>query len=597
MPVQTPCAEPGCPTPAAFTTRTKPAWCNEHIIAILAVGGLEPVEPFPGKPTAWWLTKCTRCGCVAHYRLVYVLDNNKIDTPTCRACHWRDWAATARRLQGPYAGTEPVPIEKARTLAENNGYEYLGGLTDPSLPDDPHHVRCVYCGRLSADRLGDIAWGCQCQVNPRRNASSEASPKRVKVLFKDSDSPAVDWWDHGRNSAESWATATPKARRVVWWLCPECGHNFEKRVLDMTGGVACPVCEPRRQAAWSAAVDKYKHTPVSSLAELLEAWDDEADPATVMIAGDWELRRFRCPAGHHPRVGPLRYLTAGCPHCRGQRTMQNTLAALEDDLAAYGMNPEIAAQWHPSKNQGLKQAHIPPTSRRTVWWREESCGHEWMATPTERDKRQRLRCPECRTILDSLAYHFPALARQWAPDNPVTAWHVRPSATLSFVPRWICPQNPDHVWEASLISRTSGSTCPMCKQVGTSAPELAILQAAHDRFGNATSGRPLRHQAFTTRAVWHPDVTVDLPDGDLLVIEYDGSYWHANKAHVDLAKSLDLLAAGHHLVRLREHPLPPLTIKSERYYEIIVYATAPDPTNVVAEIAAWLPMAETKPLP
>ena len=57
---------------------------------------------------------------------------------------------------------EPVPYEKAKGIAEENGFDYLGPLTAPSLPDDPHHTRCRRCGKISAERLGDIGFGCAC---------------------------------------------------------------------------------------------------------------------------------------------------------------------------------------------------------------------------------------------------------------------------------------------------------------------------------------------------------------------------------------------------------------------------------------------------
>ncbi|MFC4555405.1 zinc-ribbon domain-containing protein [Georgenia faecalis] len=498
--------------------------------------------------------------------------------------------------QAGYADLSPVPREEAAAHAELHGFDYLRPLTEPSLQDDPHHVRCKHCGHLSAQRLGDIGFGCSCQVNAKRSSAArrESETPKPPALFKDSGVPAVQWWDHERNTAEEWATTRPRARREVWWRCPECLDPFQARVLDMANSAQCPVCEPKRRAAYQAQYERYKRTPVAAVPELAAAWADDADPATVPVAGEWKLRRFRCPQGHHPRISPLTYLESGCPHCRARRTAEEKLAALEVDPGAFGMNPEIAAQWHPTKNGKLSVERTSPTSRRTVWWREESCGHEWQATPADREKGQRLRCPHCRTILDSLAYHFPLLATQWAPENPVSAWHVRPTAVLAFLPRWQCPQDSSHTWQSPVGSRTVGSGCPMCKEAGKSAIELEMLEAARSHFGNATSGRPLRDQAFTARSVWHPDITVELASGQTLVIEYDGAYWHSDKAEVDTAKSRDLLAAGYLVMRLREHPLPPLTISSERYGEAVVYANAPDPRGAVEDVARWVREATRK---
>lgn len=180
--------------------------------------------------------------------------------------------------------------------------------------------------------------------------------------------------------------------------------------------------------------------------------------------------------------------------------------------------------------------------------------------PGERDQGQRLRCPECRTILDSLAYHFPEVADEWSRDNPVSAWQVRPSGQTAFTPVWVCATNPEHVWTASLTSRSSGSGCPECRDTGKSRVELDHHAAAERIFGRAASGQAVAHEAFARRARWVVDITTVSAAGAPVDIEYDGSYWHADKSGIDTEKSLDLLAAGYAVVRLREHPLPSLPI-------------------------------------
>jgi len=136
---------------------------------------------------------------------------------------------------------------------------------------------------------------------------------------------------------------------------------------------------------------------------------------------------------------------------------------------------------------------------------------------------------------------------------------VRPTASTSFLPEWICSVDVTHVWQAPLSSRSSGAECPQCRQVGKSRIELDYHTAATELFGQARSGILLRDNAFTSRAVWSADITVQVNDRTVL-IEYDGSYWHSPLAKqlIDERKSLDLLAAGHAVVRLREDGLPTL---------------------------------------
>jgi hypothetical protein len=194
----------------------------------------------------------------------------------------------------------------------------------------------------------------------------------------------------------------------------------------------------------------------------------------------------------------------------------------------------------------------------------------------------------CRTILDSLAWHYPDLAAEWSPDNPRTAWQVRPSGTLTFVPEWICATESSHRWRIGTNVRVHGSPCPLCRESGKSLVELRYFDALRNEFGEAFSGLSMRSDSFARRSVWVPDVTVHLSDARVLLVEYDGSYWHADKTDVDREKSCDLLAAGALVVRLRETPLPSLGIDSRDYLELPVSSTVPDPDRAVAAIRSWL---------
>lgn len=162
VPTDQACSVVGCGGTAAFKTRTKPTWCGSHIQDIQRTGGLRPLETF-SHPDDWQLTECLECSVQAHYRFNYTLEKNAWNEATCRACYWRKWATDARRMQGQWADVTPVSYASALSHAEANGFEYLGPLTAPSLGGDPHHVQCRACGKISADRLSDIGFGCRCQ--------------------------------------------------------------------------------------------------------------------------------------------------------------------------------------------------------------------------------------------------------------------------------------------------------------------------------------------------------------------------------------------------------------------------------------------------
>lgn len=588
MPV---CAKDGCQAPGAFRTRTKPTWCEPHIRELFKDANVRLLDTFT-RPDDHLLVECLDCGCQTHMRFVFLQDLLGSDRHGCEACRWRQWAQEARELRnrgwGFLEGEEsPVDIDVVRELAESNGYEYLGPLTEPSLPDDPHHVRCRSCKRLHAERIGEFGWGCSCRVNRKRVKPAPASKTRsAPALFKDSGGSAIEWWAHDLNLQTDWDTASVRATRVVWWRCPECGHEFEAKVLDVSNGCTrCKPCEERRIARRREQEAIWAKTMVSEVPELMAMWDDEADPATVPVYAEWQrLYHFRCPEKHRRTKGPNQILRSPCPSCGANETRRLNQVMRESGEARVSLDPELRSQWHPDLNGSLTPDKVGPGSRREVWWRDPTCGHEWMQSPREREKRFRFLCPLCETKLGSLAAFYPELAEQWDPENPLTPWHILPSQKLDFVPKWICPQTPEHRWSATNGSRVSGSECPQCITTGKSRIELELFEAIRELDPTAESGTPVRSDVFTRRVLWRPDV---LAMGGAVAFEYDGAFWHANKAEIDLEKSRDLLAAGIAVYRIRENPLPPVGILDPRYAESFDHFTTIDVLAVAQRFFKW----------
>jgi hypothetical protein len=56
--------------------------------------------------------------------------------------------------------------------------------------------------------------------------------------------------------------------------------------------------------------------------------------------------------------------------------------------------PDVAAQWHPTKNGNKKPENFTPGSGKKVHWRCER-GHEWEAVINDRTNGSS--CPECAT--------------------------------------------------------------------------------------------------------------------------------------------------------------------------------------------------------
>ena len=83
-------------------------------------------------------------------------------------------------------------------------------------------------------------------------------------------------------------------------------------------------------------------------------------------------------------------------------------------LSSY--NPDLALEWHPTKNGSLKPTMVSRGSKRKVWWIGE-CGHEWEAEIYSRASGRG--CPYCsgKRVLEGfndLASQVPNLVTEYA---------------------------------------------------------------------------------------------------------------------------------------------------------------------------------------
>jgi hypothetical protein len=247
--------------------------------------------------------------------------------------------------------------------------------------------------------------------------------------------------------------------RKLWWLC-EKGHEWEATGhVRFHEGVDCVAC-----STWHA---HRAESLAIVMPELAREWHPTKNgtltPADVMRATDtivWWL----CP--HDPshewqtRVASRAATKSGCPYCFGR------LATDETSLAAF--YPELAAEWHPTRNGDLSPREVRSGSSNLYWWKcPKGPDHEWQASPSNRTSRHGATgCPCCAgkqvSVTNNLGVIAPALARQW---HPTRNGQLTPSTVVAGSHRivwWRCPKAPDHEWEGKINSRKPSGGCPFC---------------------------------------------------------------------------------------------------------------------------------------
>ncbi|MBW2257144.1 MAG: zinc-ribbon domain-containing protein, partial [Deltaproteobacteria bacterium] len=128
--------------------------------------------------------------------------------------------------------------------------------------------------------------------------------------------------------------------------------------------------------------------------------------------------------------------------------------------------PQLVAQWDWEKNGELRPRDLASKSGRSVWWRcSEGPDHTWLATVANRVNGTG--CPACAgkqvSVTNSLATHFPEVAAEWHPTKNGDLTPDQVVAGSSKKAWWTCSVGPDHEWQASIVNRTKGRGCPMCR--------------------------------------------------------------------------------------------------------------------------------------
>ena len=224
-------------------------------------------------------------------------------------------------------------------------------------------------------------------------------------------------------------------------------------------------------------------TPENSLSRFVpEAetyWDYEANSPLVpsnFTPHSNKTVSWRCSASEDhkwkARINDFEK-TRKCPFC--DRTRPSSTYNLETS------HPDIAAEWHPTKNS-LSPSELTPSSNLKAWWRCQSDPtHEW-ATRVGNRTTLGNGCPICSgrkaSPKTSFAAVHPHLLNSWDfSKNSISPHEVRPKSNK--IVHWVCPDYPHHQWQQQIYIRLKFG-CPYCvgrkthklDAVASVAPEL-----------------------------------------------------------------------------------------------------------------------------
>ena len=213
-------------------------------------------------------------------------------------------------------------------------------------------------------------------------------------------------WDYASNEGRDPKQIGIFSHERVSWMCPEHG-TWLAIVRDRSAGSGCPDCaqlnNPRN--AVKRGLLKVEHPELVAQLHPTKNEHLDLDKVTsgskrkaVWVCHERKSAPPRCTHAHEwlAEIASRTSLGRGCPFCSGLKVCPcNSLAVKA---------PEVAAQWHPTRNGDKRPHDVGAYSNLIVLWQHvsELTGevHEWKARLDGRvltwEAEGRLSCRQCR---------------------------------------------------------------------------------------------------------------------------------------------------------------------------------------------------------
>lgn len=230
---------------------------------------------------------------------------------------------------------------------------------------------------------------------------------------------------------------------------------------------------------------------------------------------------WKCENGHEwQAVISSRYKGNNCPYCSGKKLLVGY-----NDLAT--INPLLAAEWHPTKNNGFLPSMVQNKSNYKVWWKC-SKGHEWQATISHRSNGSG--CPYCsgRTAIkgvNDLLTLKSIIADLWHPTLNGDL-HPRDITVGSEKNVWWLGKC-GHQWQRTVKAMTNSPNCPYC-----------IGRKLLKGFNDLSTINP------TLASEWHPTLNEKLSPSEVTKGSGLKVWWKCTNGHEWMARIADRTSGG-----------------------------------------------------
>ena len=264
---------------------------------------------------------------------------------------------------------------------------------------------------------------------------------------------------------------TPSGQNLRMWHCLcDCGKEFDVYGSQIKNKKSCG-CLSEEEKQKKAIEKKKKEAKNKEIRKVARKIIASGDLDTVDQTKNKELQRFIVSEVNRKKS----YLNSK------QRDKELRAQKRKERLKEYNLAikyPEVAKEWHPTKNGNRIPEDFTPKSNEKVWWLCPN-GHSYESLINSRTSHRKTGCPYCsnKRILEGyndLASTNPELLSEWDYNKN----KIKPTQITAGVDKmiwWICPMG--HSYDMRVHSRTGKgkSGCPYC-----SIPAKRVLKGFND---------------------------------------------------------------------------------------------------------------------
>ncbi|MFZ4795968.1 MAG: zinc-ribbon domain-containing protein [Bacteroidia bacterium] len=292
-------------------------------------------------------------------------------------------------------------------------------------------------------------------------------------------------------------------KKILWQCQKDIKHNWlasiGNRALSKTG---CPFCANKKV--------NNDNSLLTLNPDLMKEWDfsknilnpNEVTPGSNYKS--WWICSKNIKHNWEAIICSRTALGNGCPYCVGHKA---------DDFNNLAVKfPQIAKQWHSTKNGNKLPENYTFGSHEKIWWIcDKNDKHEWYSSINQRTSN--FGCPYCANLktneTNNLKLLYPKLAKEWNYNKNI----LLPDEVNAYNSKkywWICLKNNKHTWLASVSNRKCKG-CPYCS--GHKVNETNCLATMFPDIANE----------------WHPEKNGNKTPENTYYAHKSKVWWRCNK--------------------------------------------------------------------